>query len=239
MTKKFFHPKTRPMKNFTSFAFLLALLNQGSAIAQITSCAATECRMNQTSGTSSSVGVGVTSTFGVSSSASSSPGYNTSATASLVLNAFDSNVSKDLGYNSNIQSIGSKTSDAPINIKITSETIQTKNKDGATTQDFGDKTQKTASEQFIDNSSTVSNAEFSAEGFGASQDLRFKGKSDAGNSTEFKTEVTPIIKLDKDGNQIIGTEYATSNASANAQTGSRFQADINTSNFANSFMSTF
>ena len=202
-------------------------------------CSASECRMNQSTGTSSSVGVGVTSTFGVSSSAQSSPNYNTSASASLVLNAFDSKTSNDLGYNTSIQAIGSKASDTPINIKITSETIQTKNKDGQTTQEYTDVKQQTSSDSFTESGSSISNADFSAEGFGAMQDLRFKGTSESDNGSQFKSEVIPVITLDEQGNQKPATGYSTGNSSANAQTGTRFQADITTSNFVNAFMSSF
>jgi len=221
----------------TSFA-LIILCQQNSSLAQ-SQCSASECRMNQSTGTSSSVGVGVTSTFGVNSSAQSSPNYNTSSSASLVLNAFNSNTASDTGYNTSIQAIGSKASDAPINIKITSETIQTKNKDGKTTEEYTDAKQQTTSDKFMENGSSASNADFSAEGFGAMQDLRFKGTSDSDNGSQFKTEVLPVITLDEQGNQKVVTGYSTGNASANAQTATRFQADITTSNFVNAFMSSF
>lgn len=203
------------------------------------SCPASECRINQSNGTSSSVGVGVTSSFGVTSSAQSTSNYNATSSASLVLNSFDQSTANQLGYNTSIQAIGSQASDAPIKIEITSETIQTKNKDSNESQYFNSTTYK-------GDETTASTATFNAEGFGAMQDLRFKGedKSTADGTlvelvpspstgTVIKSDVTKLV--DKVG----GPEFGTGNASANAETRTRFQADITTSNFVNAFLSAF
>ncbi len=202
------------------------------------SCSASECRFNQSSGTSNTVGVGVNSSFGVSSSAQSSPNYNTSASASLVLNAFDAK-SADLGYNSSTQSIGSKDSSAPIKILIGTDTIQSKNKDGVTSQKFSDAEQSVSSNKFVEGGTSSSTADFTAEGFGALQDLRFKGSSDSNEGSEFKSDVVPVVVLDSAKQQIINSGYGTGNSSASAQTSTRFQADITTSNFVNAFMSSY
>ena len=201
------------------------------------SCPSSECRFNQSTGTSNTVGVGITSSFGVNSSAQSSPSYNTSASASLVLNSFDNG--SDLGYNTSIQAIGTQASDKPVNITIGTETIQSKNKDGLTTSKFSDDEQSVSSNKFIEGGSSSSTADFSAEGFGALQDLRFKGASDTNEGSQFKSEVLPIVVLDSQGNQTVGSGYSTGNSSATAQTSTRFQADITTSSFVNAFMSSY
>ena len=201
------------------------------------SCSASECRFNQSTGTSNTVGVGVTSSFGVNSSAQGSPNYNTSASASLVLNSFDS--ASDSGFNSSVQTIGANATDSPVNIKIGTESIQSKNKDGLTTQKFSDAEQSVSSNKFVEGGSSSSTADFSAEGFGALQDLRFKGSSDTKEGSQFKSEVLPVVVLDSQGNQSMGSGYSTGNSSAGAQTSTRFQADITTSSFVNAFMSSY
>jgi len=223
------------------FSFLISSFEH-SALAQTlptpSSCTASECRFNQSSGTSNTVGVGVNSSFGVSSSAQSSPNYNTSASAVLILNAFDAK-SSESGFNSSTQSIGSSASDAPIKILIGTETIQSKNKDGVTTQKFSDAEQSVSSDKFVEGGTSSSKADFSAEGFGATQDVRFKGTTDSNEGSAFKSEVAPVVVRSSDGNQIINSGYGTGNSSASAQTSTRFQADITTSNFVNAFMSSY
>jgi len=201
-------------------------------------CSRSECRFNQSSGTSTTVGVGVNSSFGVSSSAQGSSNYNSSSSASLILNAFDAK-SPDSSYNSSTQSIGSNSSDAPIKVLIGTDTIQSKNKDGVTTQIFSDSEQSTSSNNFVEGTTSSSTADFSAEGFVATQDLRFKGSPDSNDGSEFKSEVAPVVVLGTDGNQAINSGYGTGNSSATAQTSTRLQADITTSNFVNAFMSSY
>lgn len=240
---KIFYPKFS--RSLFLIGSLFSLINSSfeySVLAQTlptpSSCSASECRFNQSSGTSNTVGVGVTSSFGVSSSAQSSPTYNTSASAALILNAFDSK-SSELGYNSSTQSIGSRASDAPIKILIGTDTIQSKNKDGVTTQKFSDSEQSVSSDKFVEGGTSSSKADFTAEGFGATQDLRFKGTSVGNDGSAFMTEVAPVVVRSTDGNQIINSGYGTGNSSASAQTSTRFQADITTSNFVNAFMSSY
>jgi len=233
----------RPVSSAVLAAFVagaLSLSYPNSAPAQVEfSCPVSECRMNQSTGTSSSVGVGVTSSFGVNSSAQSTSNYNASSSASLVLNSFDQNTSSQLGYNTSIQAIGSQASEDPIAITITSETIQSKAKSGNNSEYFN-------ATNYTGDESTSSNAEFNAAGFGALQDLRFKGGSqtvndpvfgdivvDESSGSTFKADVIKII--DKAG----GPEFGTGNANAGAETRTRFQADITTSSFANAFMSAF
>lgn len=227
----------------TTTALIPALLFSMPATAQLStgefSCPASECRINQSSGTSSSVGVGVTSSFGVTTSAQSTSNYNASTSASLVLNSFDQTTANQLGYNTSIQAIGSQASDAPIAIEITSETVQTRSKESNESQYFN-------ATNYKGDETTASTATFNAEGFGAMQDLRFKG--DVKDSTDgtlnelvpgstsgtvLKSDVTKLV--DKVG----GPEFGTGNASANAETRTRFQADITTSNFVNAFLSAF
>jgi len=206
----------------------------------LTSCPLSECRFNQTNGSSNSVAVGMTSSFGVNSSAQASPSYNSSASAALVLNAFDSSNTTQTKHNSSVQSIGldSNNTTTPINVSINSNTIVTKSKDGATSQEFSDTKQQSTSNNFSDNSTTTSTADFSAQGFGALQDLKFQGGSDTGGS-KFTSDVQPIINTDESGKKSTGTNYGTGSSSAGAETRTRLQAEINTSNFVNAFISTF
>lgn len=227
--------------SFASLLFLLsgAALRDASAqqTTPLTSCPVSECRFNQTNGSTSSVGVGITSSFGVSSSSQSTPNYNTSSSASLVLD------SQAFGgaplSNSSRQSIGSESSAAPINISITSTSIQTKDRDGTTTQSFNQEQQSSAANLYSDDASNVSNANFSAEGFGGIQDLRFKGGTQDQQGSELKSSVIPILVKDAEGNIQPGSAYGTGNSSANAESRTRFQADITTSTFVNAFMSSF
>lgn len=222
----------------TFFSLFTSSFEHSVSAQELTSCKSSECRFNQSRGTSNTVGVGVNSSFGVNSSAQSSPNYNTSASASLVLNAFDAN-SSDLGYNTSTQSIGSKASNAPINIVIGTDTIQTVNKDGLTTQKFSDTEQSVSSNKFVEGETSSSSADFSAEGFSAMQDLRFKGSTDSKEGSQFKSEVVPIVVRGSDGNQTINSGYGTGNSSAGAQTSTRFQADITTTNFVNAFITAY
>lgn len=201
------------------------------------SCPVSECRMNQSLGTSSSVGVGVTSSFGVSATAQSTSNYNANSAASLVLSNFSPDTASQLGYNTSIQTLGNNASDAPISVKITSETVQAKSKDGVTEQDFSaSNIQKFSSTNFSENGTSTSAADFTADGFGAMQDLRFQGGSASADSSEGSTFNANVIKLlDK----VNGPELGTGSANSGAETRTRFQADITTSNFVNAFISSF
>ena len=202
------------------------------------SCAVSQCTMNQSMGTSSSVGVGVTSSFGVNSSAQSTSNYNASSSASLVLNSFNGDTASQLGYNTSIQAIGSQASESPISVTINSETIQAKSKDGSSTQTYSDSEQAFNAKNFTENGSTASAADFTAEGFGAMQDLRFKGAPDptAGEQVPGSTFAADVIKILDKAN---APELGTGNANSGAETRTRFQADITTSNFVNAFVSAF
>lgn len=202
------------------------------------SCAVSQCTMNQSMGTSSSVGVGVTSSFGVNSSAQSTSNYNASSSAALVLNSFNGDSASQLGYNTSIQAIGNQASDSPISVTINSETIQAKSKDGSSTQTYSESEQAFNAKNFTENGSTASAADFTAEGFGAMQDLRFKGAPDPNSAEQVpgSTFAADVIKiLDK----VNGPELGTGNANSGAETRTRFQADITTSNFVNAFVSAF
>lgn len=220
------------------FLFLGELRSSIAQTAPLTTCERSECRFNQTNGNTSSVGVGITSSFGVSSSSQSTPNYNTSSSASLVL---DGQVfgSSPLA-NSSRQSIGSESSAAPINISITSTSIQTKDRNGSTTQSFNQEEQSAVANLFSDDSSTESTANFSAEGFGAIQDLRFKGGGAPDqDGSVLESSVLPILIKDANGNTVPGAAFGTGNSSANAESRTRFQADITTSTFVNAFLSSF
>jgi len=246
MTKSVFKSRTAVLG---SLAFMASLCTFFDAVrAQTTapvagqfSCERSECRINQSVGTSNSVGVGVTSSFGVSSSAQSSSNYDSSASASLVLNSFDPTSANQFGYNTSIQAIGSQATDSPIAIEITSTTIQNKTKASNDSQYF-------YSTDYTGEESTKSEAVFNAAGFGAMQDLRFKGGAQTNGDSEFVGDGTTtvdgpgsvfqadVIKL---LSKTDGPEFGTGNASANAETRTRFQADITTSNFVNAFISAF
>ena len=200
-------------------------------------CPLSECRMNQSLGTSSSVGVGVTSSFGVSATAQSTSNYNATSGASLILNSFSQDTANQLGYNTSIQTLGKNSSDAPISVQITSETVQTKSKDGTTEQDFSvNNIQKFNSSNFSENGTSTSAADFTADGFGAMQDLRFQGGASAGDGAEGSSFNANVVKLlDK----LNGPELGTGSANSGAETRTRFQADITTSTFVNAFISSF
>ena len=204
-----------------------------------------ECKFNQTTGSSTSVSVGVTNSMGVNSSAQASPSYTASASSSLILDSFSNpsnsvSSSSLLNYNSSIQQIGTDSNNisVPVNISIKSdssiEKSQNGNKSFISDQDKIN-TSNTAN-NFSDDNLTSSNAEFSVTGFGGFQDVRLKG-DDSG--TKFSSSVLPIINTDEKGNQTIGSVYGTGNASAGAEIRSRLQADINNTNFINSFITAF
>ena len=201
------------------------------------SCPRSECRLNQSSGSSTSVGVGLTSSFGVNSTAQSTSNYNASASASLVLNVFDPTSPSSSNVNSILQTVGDPASNSPITLTISTDAIQSKSKDGNDTS-FMTATNYTSEEN------SGSSAEFDASGFKASQDLRFKGGSESVNEavtglvngdpgSAFKAEVIKL--LDKTG----GPEVGTGNSSSGSETRTRFQADITTSTFVNAFTSSF
>lgn len=199
-----------------------------------------EYRYNQSNGTSNSVAVGITSSFGVNSSAQASPSYNAGASSVLVLNT-DSPTSTNLpNYNSSIQSIGTASTNSPVNVKITSDTIQLKSTDGSRSQETVGSQQLMSGNDFSNSEKTTSNADFSAEGFGAIQDLRFRGGGEnIDNTSKFTADVTPLLKTDEQGNVSSGTSYGTGSANSGAETRTRFQADITSSTFVNAFVSSF
>ena len=199
-------------------------------------CPRSQCTLNQSTGTSTSVGVGISSSFGVNSTAQSTSNYNASASASLVLNAFDGS-SPSGSVNSSRQSVGDSVTNSPITLKITSEAIQSKSKDG-------DNSAFLSASNYTSDENSASSAEFDAAGFTAFQDLRFSGGSEAinesigGSSSDssgsaFKADVIKI--LDKTG----GPEVGTANSSSGSQSQTRFTADITTSTFVNAFTSSF
>ena len=195
---------------------------------------------SQTIGNSSSVAVGITSSFGVSSSAQASPSYNAAATASLVLNT-DQPGASGLQSNFSTQSVGTEANNSPVNIKITSESIQTKSTDGSSTQETVGSRQVTNANGYTDDSNNSSNAEFAAQGFGAKQDLRFRGSGEGGtqSGSKFTADVIPLLNTDEQGKTTAGATYGSGSANANAESRTRFQADITTSTFVNSFISSF
>lgn len=200
---------------------------------------------NQSTGSSSSVAIGITSSFGVSSSAQASPSYNAAAQASLVLNT-DPQSSQTGGtslanYNSSTQMVGSEAGNSPVNVKILSNTIKSQSTDGSREQDTINSRQLTNGDSFSDSGNTTSTAEFAAQGFGAVQDLRFRGNGEggAGTGSSFTADVTPLLNTDEQGNTSAGSTYGTGSANATAETRTRFQADITTSTFVNSFVSSF
>jgi hypothetical protein len=221
----------------TSLAFVPVHAQSVTPTTAPFTCLVSECRMNQSSGSSSSVGVGVTSSFGVNSSAQSTSNYNASGRASLVLNAFDPALPTANTTNSSLQTVGNTSSDAPITLVIKSDSIQSKSKDGTDSSYFN-------ANKYTSEDGSSSNADFNAAGFSASQDLRFKGDASSSNepsatqslSDKGSTFTADVVKiLDKSG----GPEVGTGNASAGTETRTRFQADITTSTFVNAFMSSF
>ena len=204
-----------------------------------------EYRSNQAIGNSSSVAVGVTSSFGVNSSAQASPGYNSASSASLVLNT-DPSASQAGGvipqyYNTSVQAVGTEASNSPVNVSISSQTLQLKATDGTSSQETIGSKQMTNASNFSDTGDSTSKAELAAQGFGAIQDLRFRGGSSDGTTagTKLTADVLPVLKVDENGNTSTGTNYSTGSANSNAESRTRFQADITTSTFVNTFISSF
>ena len=203
-----------------------------------------EYRYNQSNGISNSVAVGITSSFGVNSAAQASSSYSASTSASLVLNSDGGmlpNGAAIPNYNSSVQSIGSEAGNSPVNVKINSRTIQNKATDGSSAQETVGSRQSTNADGFKDNGDTSSSAEFTAEGFGGIQDLRFKGGGDVNGTTgsRFTSDVVPLLSTDANGNTKVGDSYSTGSANSNAETRTRFQADVTTSTFVNAFVSAF
>ena len=229
------------------FAWLNIALIPGVSMSQTVDLPAgkSEYRYNQSVGSSSSVAVGITSSFGVSSSAQASPGYNAASSASLILNT-DPGVAQIGGatmpnYNSSIQTVGTEANNSPVNVKINSQTLQVKATDGSSSQETVGSKQLTNATNFSDSGDSSSKAEFAAEGFGAIQDLRFRGGSADGNTvgSRFTADVVPILKIDESGNTSTGSNYITGSASSNAESKTRMQADITTSTFVSAFVSSF
>jgi len=238
MAKRLLSPalSLAPLTLFGLFWF--AFKPSRAQVMPLTSCALSECRFNQSSGSTTSVGVGVTSAFGVSASAQSTSNFNTSSSASLIIDPMqgNDNVLQNTLSNPNrsLQSIGNSNSAAPVNIKITSDTIQSKQRDGTSDQTLSSDSQKYTANEFNDDTSNKTNATFEASGFQASQDIRFLGTSADANGTEFKANVLPTT-----GSGATSKDYGTGNSSSSAETRTRFQADITTSSFVNAFMSSF
>jgi hypothetical protein len=246
------------MKNFTflsptATAVCLAFYTSSQALVPIHSLAQqlslpegkSEYRFNQTSGNTSSVSVGINSGFGVNSTAQASPSYNASSSAALILNS-DQAQSSAAGaslqnYNSSSQFLGGNANNPIVNVKITANSIQTKATDGTTSDKTIGSEQLTVGENFSDSGESSSTADFAAEGFGAVQDVRFRGKVEGSNDsgTTLNAGVSPLLMTDEQGNMSAGTTYGTGSSSANADTRTRFQADITSSIFVNAFISSF
>jgi len=234
-------------KNPKILAFWAILLTSQPAFSQSLQLpeGKSELRYNQSNGISNSVSVGITSGFGVNSSAQASPNYKATSTATLVLNTDPSNaltgISNLPNYNSSVQAVGTEASNSPVNVKIDSQTVQVKASDGSSLQETVGSKQMTSATNFSDSGTSSSTANFSAEGFGAIQDLRFRGgdSDTTADSTKFTADVIPILSVDDTGNTTSGSSYGTGSANSNAETRTRFQADITTSTFVSTFMSSF
>ena len=215
-------------------------------------CASSECKFNQSFGTSNSVTVGSGSSIGVNSSASASAGYNSASSANLVLDTFGVNVGANVDRNTSIQKVGLDSENKNLNVDVTikGNSLILKSRDGekASNATAGGSTE--LGNNFSESTTNTNDANFSAAGFSAFQDLRILGgastvKTDNGvttatDYTSFKSSVTPYVEVSPDGNTKGTTDiYASANSSAGGESRTRISADTNSQTFINSFISAF
>ena len=203
---------------------LSSFVGKDSAQAQtidFSSCASTECKFSQTTGTTNSVSVGVTSSIGSSSSAQGSLHHNASSKSSVSLEGSSSVNSNLFGKNTSYQAIGGSFVDvigtdggfavidgerqqswqsSPVNIAIDTTTTKSLTKDGnlldRTTEIDGGSEVSSDSTEYSDNSNSGSVANFTAEGLAAYQDLKLTGESDGSSGTYASTTVEQLVQRD-------------------------------------------
>ena len=196
------------------------------------SCPKSQCTMNQSNGRSVSLSTGITNSMNTSANAQSSPEYNSSSSSTLVLesplsnSSFSANDLLKSTYNSSQVSIGVINPGEPIKLAITTSSVDN-------TSSTASPLESTTASSATSAQSLDSRANFEATGFSSVQDLRLKGSGEgegAPTGTFLRSDVT---KLDKEGT--IGT----ANASSNAQSMMKIQADITKNDFSNAFISSF
>jgi len=203
-------------------------------------CASSECKFNQSFGTSNSVTVGSGSSVGVNSSAQASPGYNSASSANLVLDTFGSNIGPGIDRNTSIQKVGLDAENKNINIDVTikGNSLILKSRDGEKLANSTTTGSLESGNNFSESTTNTNDANFSAQGFSAFQDLRILGG--AANASNFNSSVTPYVDKEADGS-IKGTSdtYGSASSSAGGESRTRLSADTNSQTFINSFISTF
>ena len=238
-----------------SFLTVFISLNVKSQTLPFTppTCAGSECKFNQSFGTSNSVTVGSGSSIGVNSSASASPGYNSASSANLVLDTFGTNVGTNIDRNTSIQKVGLDSENKTINIDVTikGNSLILKSRDGEKLSNATTAGSSELGNNFTESTTNTNDANFSAAGFSAFQDLRILGGASivktvdgvptATENTSFKSSVTPYVEVSSDGNSTKGTTdiYASASSSAGGESRTRLSADTNSQTFINSFISSF
>lgn len=203
-------------------------------------CASSECKFNQSFGTSNSVTVGSGSSLGVNSSAQASPGYNSSSSANLVLDTFGVNAGANVDRNTSIQKVGLDAENklTTVDVTIKGNSLILKNRDGEKLANSTSGGSLESGNNFTESTTNTNDANFSAQGFSAFQDLRILGG--ATNASNFNSSVTPYIINNTDGSTK-GTSdtYGSASSSAGGESRTRLSADTNSQTFINSFISTF
>lgn len=203
-------------------------------------CASSECKFNQSFGTSNSVTVGSGSSLGVNSSAQGSPGYNSSSSANLVLDTFGVNVGANVDRNTAIQKVGLDAENklTTVDVTIKGNSLILKNRDGEKLANSTSAGSIETGNNFTESTTNTNDANFSAQGFSAFQDLRILGG--AANATNFNSSVTPYVENSTDGSSKgISDTYGSASSSAGGESRTRLSADTNSQTFINSFISTF
>jgi len=220
---------SRSLSALSSILFATPLLSPNPALAQtvdFSSCASTECKFSQTTGTTNSVSVGVTSSIGSASSAQGSLHHNTSSKSAISLQGSSGVNSSLFGKNTSYQAIGGSFVDvigtdggfavidgerqqswqsSPVNIAIDTTTTKSLSKDGTlldrTTEVDGGSEVSSQNTEYSDSSNSGSVANFTAEGLAAYQDLKLTGESDGSSGTYASTTVEQLVQREN-GNPI-------------------------------------
>jgi hypothetical protein len=215
-------PRHSALSALTSILLAAPLVGFNPVLAQtvdFSSCSSTECRFSQTTGTTNSVSVGVTSSIGSASSAQGSLHHNASSKSAVSLQGASGVNSSLFGKNTSYQAIGGSFVDvigsdggfavidgerqqswqsSPVNIAIDTSTTKSLSKDGSLLDrtievDAGSEVSSENTE-YSDNSNSGSVANFTAEGLAAYQDLKLTGESDGSSGTYASTAVEQLVQ---------------------------------------------
>ena len=233
------HPS--PMRLTT--LFLCSFLFVAGAKAQDFTCPVNQCTYNQSSGSTTSMSTSTVSSINISASAkSSTSAYKPSASSFLSLESegASSYVEQSVGYEPTFDADASVQfmSTIPVNIQFITDTASNQSSissdgqaldlvsasDPDVTSANGEINQTARSSS--SESSNASNASFSAEGLGATQNLKYSGGSN------FSADISPVAEV-QNVNGGSGDSFAGVTASTN------FNASVNSSSYVNAFISAF